>query len=287
MQDRKYHKIRLSEARKDYIKLLKDHLPMEILSIGIPTIPNIILGKIYYTITNALLYEIGFLVIVFGVLFLWKSLRVVPERIYNKQQDIIKSKQKTINLLEEQQKPKLEIRFDENNPRYANDTCKWSKNEQTGEIICIEASHTYRISIYNSSKTTIEDVEAKLDKINSVVHPSGHKIPMYESIMPVHFKFTNDKKPYKTSCEIHPDDDKTVDIIACFMISVQVKNDHFVFQYIEDVYPYLQFDIDKDDFEITIKVTGRNVTCEPRSFMIGLREGKLLMWQINQDAINS
>ncbi len=63
---------------------------LEFIFIGTVTIINIVVSNKYYDVLTALIYECGGLVIIFGVLFLWKSLRVVPERIYNKQQDIIK-----------------------------------------------------------------------------------------------------------------------------------------------------------------------------------------------------
>ena len=91
MKSSKYHKIRLSEAWKVYRKFLRDHILLEFLFIGTATITNIVVSNKYYDVLTALIYECGGLVIIFGILFLWKSLRVVPERIYNKQQDIIKT----------------------------------------------------------------------------------------------------------------------------------------------------------------------------------------------------
>lgn len=90
MKSSEYHKIRLSEAWRVYRKFLRDHILLEFIFIGTVTITNIVVSNRYYDVLTALIYECGGLVIIFGVLFLWKSLRVVPERIYNKQQDIIK-----------------------------------------------------------------------------------------------------------------------------------------------------------------------------------------------------
>ncbi len=91
MKSSKYHKIRLSEAWKVYREFLRDHIMLECLFIGITTITNIVVSHRYYDVLTALIYECGGLAVIFGVLFLWHSLRVVPERIYNKQQDIIKT----------------------------------------------------------------------------------------------------------------------------------------------------------------------------------------------------
>ena len=64
---------------------------LEFLFIGTITVTNIVVSNKYYDVLTALIYECGGLVIILGILFLWKSLRVVPERIYNKQQEIIKT----------------------------------------------------------------------------------------------------------------------------------------------------------------------------------------------------
>jgi hypothetical protein len=106
MENEQYHSIRLGRAWKEYIKLLRSHIMFEFVFIGAGTIANIFVATKYLKILTALSYEFVFLFIVFAVSFLWKSLRVVPEAIYKEQQDIINSKQKTIELLEEQQTPK-------------------------------------------------------------------------------------------------------------------------------------------------------------------------------------
>ncbi|MGR3173585.1 MAG: hypothetical protein ACUZ8N_03205 [Candidatus Scalindua sp.] len=64
---------------------------LEFLFIGTITVTNIVVSNKYYDVLTALIYECGGVVIILGILFLWKSLRVVPERIYNKQQEIIKT----------------------------------------------------------------------------------------------------------------------------------------------------------------------------------------------------
>ena len=64
---------------------------LEFLFIGTITVTNIVVSNKYYDVLTALIYECGGLVIILGILFLWESLRVVPERIYNKQQEIIKT----------------------------------------------------------------------------------------------------------------------------------------------------------------------------------------------------
>ncbi len=277
MQDRKYHKIRLSAAKKDYIKLLKDHLPMEILSIGIPTIPNIILGKIYYTITSALLYEFGFLVIVFGGLFFWKSLRIIPERIYNKQQDIISTKQKTIEFLEERQKPKLEIGFDLKS--CFNDTGDAYVVTEEGKPNRIEFPHEWSIFVRNTSTTkTIKNVEVKLIDINKCLSGDARNLPE------VHLKFAHDNNRERRSVSINPNSRQFVDVIVCYMKSSQRSENIFWVQHIEKNERHADLrlfydNIDKENCEIRIEVTGENTTCKPKNFTIGLKNKVIKMWE--------
>ncbi len=284
METEKYWKYHLSRAWTGTKKELNKHRYIEI---GIAVGGSIFI-VIKYLFFDSMLKQtiiefsglIGTLFIAFmAILFI--NRHKASEYIFAEGQKALSSLKEEVKFLKEQQKPKLEIRFDEDDPRYIDDTSKWTENAQTGERTCLEISHVYRIAVHNSSETTIENVQVQLDKINLIVYPSERKEPRYESKLPIHFKFTNDKEPYDKSTEINPGDDKFVDIVACFMKSVRIKNNHFIFQCIEDVYPYLIFDIDEDSFEITIKITGRNVTCKPRKFMIDLKYGNLLMHRVD------
>ncbi len=107
MEPRKYHKIRLSRAGNDIWKFIKEQKALKIPIISVATIANCIVANKYYDILVALLYEFIALFVICVFLFLWKSLRVVPERIYNEQQDIIDSQQETIKSLKEECRPKL------------------------------------------------------------------------------------------------------------------------------------------------------------------------------------
>ncbi len=104
MEPRKYHKIRLSRAGNDTWKFIKEQKALEIPIISVATFVNCFL---YYDILVALLYEVIALFIICFLLFLWKSLLVVPELIYNEQQDIIDSQRETIKSLKEECRPKL------------------------------------------------------------------------------------------------------------------------------------------------------------------------------------
>ncbi|MBR35236.1 MAG: hypothetical protein CMH78_07200 [Nitrospinae bacterium] len=92
MEPRKYHNIRLSRAGKETWKFIKEQKIYEIPIISIGTFVNG--GSVFYEYNNiltAISYEFAGLLIMVVLLFLWKSLRVVPECIYNEQQDTIDS----------------------------------------------------------------------------------------------------------------------------------------------------------------------------------------------------
>ena len=91
MESSKYHKIRLSRARSDTWDFLKEHKALEVSIISMATIINSIVAIKYYDILVALLYEVVALLIICSLLFFWKSLRTVPERIYEEQQEAIES----------------------------------------------------------------------------------------------------------------------------------------------------------------------------------------------------
>ncbi len=91
MKSSKYHKIRLSRARSDTWGFLEKHKVLEVSIISIATIINSIVAIKYYDILVALLYEIVVLLIICLLLFFWKSLRTVPERIYEEQEEAIEA----------------------------------------------------------------------------------------------------------------------------------------------------------------------------------------------------
>jgi len=112
MKPRKYHEIRLSRAGNEIWEFIKKQKIYEIAIISIGTIINggSVVYK-YYDILSALSYEFGVLIIMFVSLFLWKSLRSVPERIYDELQDTIDSQREIIKSLEEQRGSKLAVTF--------------------------------------------------------------------------------------------------------------------------------------------------------------------------------
>ncbi len=106
MEPRKYHNIRRSRAGNEIWEFVKKQKIYEIAIISIGTIVNCIVANKYYDILTALSYEVVALFIICLLLFLWKSLRTVPERIYEEQQETINSQQENIESLKEQLCPK-------------------------------------------------------------------------------------------------------------------------------------------------------------------------------------
>jgi len=63
------------------------------------TITNFTIGVKYYQLLKAIEVEFAGLLIMFVLLFFWKALRTVPERIYEEQQEIINFQQENIESL--------------------------------------------------------------------------------------------------------------------------------------------------------------------------------------------
>jgi hypothetical protein len=153
MESRKYHKIRLSRAGNDTWKFLKEQKALEIPIISIATIVNCIVANKYYDILAALLYEFVALLIMCVFLFLWKSLRVVPEHIYNEQQDIIDSQREIIKSLEEQRRPKLEVTFKQG-------VRPWFQEQPS--TTASGQDYIYRIELMNLGSETIHNLRVRL-----------------------------------------------------------------------------------------------------------------------------
>tara|TARA_B100000315_G_C13999839_1_gene329632 strand:- start:56 stop:388 length:333 start_codon:yes stop_codon:yes gene_type:complete len=108
MEPGKYHKIRLLRAWNDTKTSLYKKTVLNVVAaiiIFCMTITNFTLGVKYYQLLKAIEVEFAGLLTIFVLLFLWKSLRIAPELIYKEQEAIIKTKEETIELLEERQKP--------------------------------------------------------------------------------------------------------------------------------------------------------------------------------------
>lgn len=202
---------------------------------------NINLGQIPVPVLNGLLAGTTILV----SLFLYTPMR------------IFRTNREKIALLEEQQKPKLQIGFDlKKFPGCLDDTSNAYEDTQTGKTVRIRFSQKWRIFIYNPSATeTIKNVEAKLIDINKCLSGSARNLPA------VHLKFTHDNKGEQRSISINPQSREFVDVIECFMSSEQINENIFYIQHTEKNQNYTElslfFDnIDKEDCKIRIEVGG-------------------------------
>ncbi len=249
----------LNDTLKDFVKPSKNIIIFIIAIIFIGSA----LGFTFDEIFIRIIFPIGGLVFLFLYIFCsnWMN---ISKRYY--EENI---------LLKEQQNPKLQIGFDlKKFPSCLDDTSNIYEHPQTGEPVNVAFSQKWRIFVYNSSPIeTIKNVEVKLAEIDKC-------LPEQDSKLPVHLKLMHDTEPYKYLFDINPKSRRFFDVIECFMKStVQINRNHFVIQHIEEVYPYLDFDIDKDPYKITIEVEGNNITCEPKDFMIGLRNDAIKMWE--------
>jgi energy-coupling factor transporter transmembrane protein EcfT len=113
MKASKYHKIRLLRAWNDTKTFLyKKTVTTFVTAIIIfcMTIANFTIGAKYYQLLKAIEVEFAGLLIMFVLLFFWKSLRTVPERIYEEQQEIINFQQENIESLEERQRQMQDVK---------------------------------------------------------------------------------------------------------------------------------------------------------------------------------
>jgi hypothetical protein len=277
MEPSKYHNIRRSRAGKETWKFIKEQKALEIPIISVATIVNCIVANKYYDILMALSYEVGALFIICLVLFLWKSLRVVPECIYEEKETIIKTRDKTIELLKERQSPKLIMEFYENSPRYCHDEFQENKGTNT-EHIYNRFYRIWRISIYNDSPvTTIKDVKVKL----TVEGANDREVIL---------KFAdNNTQPYWRFVDIAPEERVFIDVLEWFMQWVKEDKLRFDICHIEVDRNYTRspqccYYTDKGDSKIKIVVFGKDIPSQSRYFMVGARNkddtiDKICMWE--------
>jgi hypothetical protein len=273
MESRKYHKIRLSRAGNDTWKFLKEQKALEIPIISVATIVNCIVANKYYDILVALLYEFVALFIMCVFLFLWKSMRSVPERIYEEQQETINSKQKTIESLEERQKPKLIIEFDENDPRYFYE----EKSENT--VFGKYNSKKYRISVYNtSSTTTIKNVKVRITEIEKCSERLTNTIDIDKCLeklrgnLPINLQHDH-------AINIPSHTNEFFDVVWHYMYTKRgepVYKYYFYKPMISAARDALSLPISAN-YKIKIEVVGEDTPCKSKNFMVGgkvINEGK-------------
>ncbi|MBO1225086.1 MAG: hypothetical protein JYX80_11725 [Candidatus Scalindua sediminis] len=274
MEPRKYHEIRTSRAKSEFWGYLKEKWKWEVPIFIIGTIANYNFNHINWW---ALYCEFSGVLILICVMFLWKSLRVVPECIYEEKETDIKTKDKTIELLEERQRAKLIMEFYENSPSYCHDEFQENKNPNTEHIYDF-FKRVWRISIYNdSSVTTIKDVKVKL----TVEGANDREVIL---------KFAdNNTQPYWRFVDIAPEERVFIDVLEWFMQRVKEDKLRFDICHIEVDRNYTRspqccYYTDKGDSKIKIVVFGKDIPSQSRYFMVGARNNdntinKICMWE--------
>ncbi|MEE9214597.1 MAG: hypothetical protein V3U54_07345 [Thermodesulfobacteriota bacterium] len=172
----------------------------------------------------------------------------------------------------------LQIGFDiEKFPDCFVDTSEAYEDPQTNKTVRLSFSEKWRIFIYNpSSKKTVKNVEVKLIDVNKCLLGDARNLPE------VHLKFAHDNNREQRSVSINPLSRQFVDVIECYMKSGRSNENIFWVQHIEkneslaDLKLFYN-NIDKEDCEIRIEVTGENATCKPKNFIVSLIGNKIKM----------
>lgn len=236
MEPRKYHNIRLSRAKSEFWKFLKEKWKWEAPILIVGTVVNYNFNNINWW---ALCYEIWGVLFLTCVMFLWKSLRVVPECIYNEQQGIIDSQWETIDSLEEQQRPKLEVTFEQG-------VHPWF---QKGHWI---SGDIYRIGIKNPGTETVRNVTVQLTDI--VPYPED-----CDFTMPFCLRFTNESatlelKNLQTSMTLFVDVFCTDSDSDDNMKHMEIRNTVGT----EPEYTFFGIDVPIQSYEIEVTVNSDN-----------------------------
>lgn len=172
----------------------------------------------------------------------------------------------------------LQIGFDvEKFPDCFVDTSEAYEDPQTKEDVQLSFTQKWRIFIYNkSSEDTIKNVEVKLIDVNKCMFGDARNLPE------VHLKFTHDNNREQRFVDIHPVSRQFVDVVECYMRSGRSNENISWVQHIEKNEGHVDLklfynDFEKGDCKIRIEVSGENVTCKPKDFIIGLRGEEIKM----------
>lgn len=207
---------------------------------------------------SPILYAVGAVAITATFVFSYNFLRA-SARIYSDQQ-------REINSLKEQLKPTLQIEFKEDDDTFYYESPLFHELEELFDNRSSHKSIKYwrlcRIAVRNCSKTTsIENVEVKLTSIDPVPEKLKGKLPLHLHLM------HDNTSPYKQRIDINPDSTQFVDIVE-WIWDLEEKEPKFtIYHSVADI--DANFPI--GDYKIRIEVSGRNATCEPKSFHIGMR----------------
>lgn len=209
---------------------------------------NINVSQIPTPVLNGLLSGITILVIV----IIWSLFLYTPMRIF-------RTNRERIGILEERQKTNLEIIFNETSKDHCSEYVQ--NNGQT-----------WGISVHNKSTiTSIKNVTVKLTEV-------------YEGLSLVDdrqvcLKFARHDKRYVDICA---GDEEPVNVFIWIKQIGEDKKPRFDICHIEDIYPYLIYDIDKDDYKIKIVAFGDETSPEPRYFKVGLKDGMIKMEEVKE-----
>jgi hypothetical protein len=234
--------------------------------------PAVILGLaavFFWSGPNAALDQFTYTCGVVGAsLLVYGFYRVLaPVRLMEKQTALTEQLKKETQFLEEKLQPKLEIGFDENDPRYFFESPYFRSERPIDDIIRAETPNDWRlcrISIKNlSTASTVRNVEVKLVQIEKCPDHLKGKLPLR-----LHFMHDNDNPPTHR-LDLNPGSPQFVDVV---MLSLDLGADgppDFVLTHSEIG---IEAKLPIDDYKVTIEVSAKDATSLSRAFCIGMRE---------------
>lgn len=235
MKSMKYLKIHFLEVLKD--TMIKIYKPSKTVIISIIAIIIVggLLGYGFHDTFKSVIFPLTGLVLLFLYIFCGNWMNV-SKNFYEE------------NLsLKEQQKSKLEIDFDENNPKYL-----YEANECDGETYASQLA-IYRIFIRNTSQTqTINDVEVRIISIENCPEWLKGKTPI---------NLNYDKKEH---FYIHPGKDQPVGVVK---YEYDSRPDEKQFAFCSNK----RLQIPSGNFKIKIEVSGKDIPCKSKDFTVTLK----------------
>lgn len=188
--------------------------------------------------------------------------------------DIYKEDRESIKNLTELQKPKLQIYFNENENGFIEDEyADYGKN--IGRQI---NNRTIRIRIDNLSKSNaVEGVEVLLTDIDKSESQDKGKLP-------VRLELKNKTSSYPDSFIIPIDGKVFFNVISAYFVVDKRKMCVFNICHIEQRNNYtdipIQRNAEETEYKIKIEVKSSTTVCDPKYFMIGLRDNLIKMLEV-------
>lgn len=252
-----YFKTLLKRAWADTTRFLKERFLFQALVLFAGAIVGYFMGDAPHKLLTTLIYAFSASFLTGIAVFLWNLLRT-PDRIYYEQQCEIRS-------LKDQLQPVLQIEFKEDDSYFYES--QW--HHELEDLFDFGRGHKAikywrlcRIAVRNCSKTTgIDNVEVKLTSIDPVPERLKGKLPLY-----LHFMHDN-TSPHKQSMDLNPGSRQFVDTVQWIWDLEEKEPKFMIYHSVADI--DATFPI--GDYTIRIEASGRNVTCEPKTFYIGMR----------------